>query len=214
MPAYRSQAEADIRVLVVARLREMLPGCRVINEINVESFGNRIDVLAVGETRLIAVEIKSEKDKLDRLKDQVAAMRLVTHEVFVSLHEKFLRPLGKEAIYGLVPPEDATNAVTWVYPRMARKGHVECGEEWFDRDRWKKPMQGLPPGAIGMLWREELQASCRELGVRGVAKLTMNECIDRIRWAMTGEQITRLICSTLRARKCVEADEPTMAKAA
>lgn len=208
MPAYRSQAEADIRREVVAQLRMMLPGCRIIHEINVESFGNRIDVLAVGDTRLIAVEIKSEKDKLDRLKDQVAAMRLVTHEVFVAIHERFLAPLGNEGQYGVTPPHDAHPAVTWVYPRSPRNGHVECGEHWALRDRWKKPMRGLPPGAIGMLWLKELQGVCRDLGERSVSKLTMAECVDRIRWAMTGDQITKMICATLCARQCVEADEP------
>jgi len=213
MPAYRSSAEAEIRVEVVARLRAILPGCRIINEVNVESFGNRIDVLAVGDTRLIAVEIKSERDKLDRLQDQVAAMRRITNEVFVAVHEKFLKPLGPDGRYGVVPPNDAAHAVTWAYPRLARDGHVECGVEWFERDRWQKLTIGLPPGAIGMLWREELQSVCRSLGERGVSKLTMNECIDRIRWAMTGEQITKLICATLRSRKCVEADEPMLVAA-
>ena len=56
MPAYRSSAEGEIRVAVVERLREMMPGCRIIHEINAASFGNRIDVLAVGEKSLAAVE--------------------------------------------------------------------------------------------------------------------------------------------------------------
>jgi hypothetical protein len=44
---------------VVGHLRQLRPGCRIIHEINASSFGNRIDVLAVGESDLIAVEIKS-----------------------------------------------------------------------------------------------------------------------------------------------------------
>lgn len=48
MPAYRSEAEAEIRVEVVALLRRQMPGCRIIHEINCAVWGpNRIDVMAV-----------------------------------------------------------------------------------------------------------------------------------------------------------------------
>lgn len=207
MPAYRSSAEAEIREAVVAHCRMIIPGCRIINEVNAASFGNRIDVLAVGEDDLLAVEIKSAKDKLDRLPDQIKAMRSVSNHVFAALHEKFLRPLGRpEHGYGLTVPDEASMAVVWVFPRVERKGHVECGETWFPFNRFAKPRRCLPPGAIGMLWREELQSVAADLGVRGAGKFTMEEAIDAIRWNMTGEQITRTICRTLRARDCVEAD--------
>lgn len=202
MPAYRSSAEGEIREAVVDRLRELIPGCRIIHEINAASFGNRIDVLAVGETEMAAVEIKSSKDKLDRLPDQIAAMRNVTNLVFAALHEKFLRKIG-ENVY---PPDEARHALVWVYPRIERKGHVDCGEAWDSRDRWAKPVKCLPPGAVWMLWRDELQSLCRGIGVRGVSKLTMEECIDHMRWNLTGEQVTRAVCETLRRRQCVEAD--------
>lgn len=204
MPAYRSSAEAEIREAVVAHCRLIIPGCRIINEVNAASFGNRIDVLAVGETDLLAVEIKSAKDKLDRLPEQIKAMRSVSNHVFAALHEKFLTPPQGHMHWML--PDAARGAIVWTYPRIERKGHVECSDTWFSFDRWAKPKKCLPTGAIGMLWREELHELCSGLGIRGVTKLTMEEAIDAIRWHMTGEQVTRTICATLRRRQCAEAD--------
>lgn len=204
MPAYRSSAEADIRAPVVAHLRLMVPGCRIIHEINAASFGNRIDVLAVGDARMVAVEIKSAKDKLDRLPDQVKAMKTVTREVFAAIHEKFLH-VQHSLVY---PPDEARGSLVWVYPRTRRVGHVDCSEEWRIKDRWQKSMVCLPPGAINMLWREELHNILRVIGESRFSKLDMGESIDRIRWRMTGEQTTKAICAALRARDCKEADPP------
>lgn len=201
MPAYRSSAEADIRGPVVERLREIIPGCRIIHEINAASFGNRIDVMAVGTDRIATVEIKSERDKLDRLEMQIRAMRSVSNMVYAALHEKFLNPLHG----GFYPPEGASGAITWIWPVADRDGYIECGSEWRERD-WRKPLQCLPPAALGMLWRNEVHDICRALGVKGAGQLTMEEARDHIVWRMTGREITHAICRTLRARKCVEAD--------
>lgn len=211
MPAYRSEAEAEIRVEVVKRLREIIPGCRIIHEINAASFGNRIDVMAVGEDRIAAVEIKSAKDKLDRLPKQIKAMNTVAHHVFAALHEKFLED---NRHLGPMPPDEARNAVVWIYPRANRGRNIEVNTEWASKERWAMRKHCLPSGALGMLWREELQAICAGLGLKGVSKLNMPEAQDAILWAMTGQELTRTICATLRARKCVEADPPIGAIAA
>lgn len=211
MPAYRSQAEAEIRVEVVKRLREIVPGCRIIHEINAASFGNRIDVMAVGKNTIATVEIKSEKDKLTRLPAQLAAMHGVSNLVFAAMHEKFLE--HNEHI-GAMVPDVARSAVAWIYPRKDRKGHVECRSEWAAKERWAKPVQCLPSGAIGLLWRKELHAICKRIGYRSVSKLTMPEAQDRILWALNGQQLAIAICDALRARECVEADDPIITEEA
>jgi len=203
MPAYRSSAEAEIREPVVAKLRALIPGCRIIHEINAASFGNRIDVLAVGDDTLAAVEIKSAKDKLDRLPAQIAAMANVSNFVFAALHEKFLNTMHG----GFYPPSEANGAIVWAWPVADRKGHVHCGTDWQDRDRWRKPLQCLPIGALSMLWREEVQQVCRGFGIKAAGQLTMEQARDHITW-MTGADITRMICATLRQRECVEGDQP------
>lgn len=204
MPAYRSEAEAEIRTEVVTRLRELIPGCRIIHEINACSFGNRIDVLAVGEDRLAAVEIKSAKDKLDRLPDQLAAMHGVSNMVYAAIHEKFL----EQNRWGVTPPSEARGAVKWVYPKKPRKGDEYCSALWHEKQRWKKQHRCLPSGAIHMLWRKELQQICRDLGHRSTSKLNMPEAQDFINWNMNGEQLARAICGALLRRECVEADPP------
>lgn len=210
MPAHRSEAEADLRVPTVARLREILPGCRIIHEINAGSFGpNRIDVMAVSETRILTAEIKSAKDKLTRLPAQIRSMRSVSHGCFAVLHEKFLKRLGRQP--GWYPPEEARNAVVWVWPQIDRpSSHVECSAYWIERDRWQKPKVRLtpPPGALDLLWREELYEACRAHGIPAMKKHTMSELTDKLIWALTGEEMTRMICGTLRRRACTEADPP------
>ncbi|WP_292173967.1 hypothetical protein [Mesorhizobium sp.] len=85
MPAYRSSAEADIRDAAVAKIRQRRPNARIIHEINVSSHGpNRIDVLAVDRAEIIACEVKSAKDKLDRLPAQVASMFGAAHHVIAA----------------------------------------------------------------------------------------------------------------------------------
>lgn len=205
MPAYRSAAEAEIRTAVVQHLRILIPGCRIIHEINASSFGNRIDVLAVGRDRIAAVEIKSKRDKLDRLKDQITAMDGVTHEVYAALHERFLKPFGPAGKYGFLPPDEAGSTTVWAYPLADRDGHIDIRGAWRASRHDKMT---LPDGAINILWREELQAICSGLGVPRFSRLTMSEAIDHIKYRMTGAEIKDRICRILRNRSCPEADAP------
>lgn len=208
MPAYRSSAEAEIREAVVAYLRKIRPDARIMHEINASSFGNRIDVLAVCPEEIIPVEIKSEKDKLDRLRDQVEAMEMVSNTPIVALHGRFLTRI-RDNVY---PPSEAGEAAVWVYPRRDRPGHVMCGREWRLSTPFRKVRLCLPPTAIEVLWRSELHAICRWLGLSGIGRMDMATAIDEIRWRMTGAEITRSICSALRSRECAEADAPVTAK--
>lgn len=189
MPAYRSSAEAEVRDAVVARLRAIRPEARIMHEVNASSFGNRIDVLAVSRAEIIAVEIKSERDKLDRLPDQVKAMKGCAHHVVAAVHEKF----------GLAAVKEATGwrAHHWFYP-----AEIEF---------WTEPRTAitlpLPSGAIDMLWREELLAMCGQFGVCVPKRPTMGQMIPALRWQLTGRDLTLGICAALRARNCIEADE-------
>lgn len=202
MPAYRSEAEAEIRGAVVEHLRLIRPNARIMHEVNAGSYGNRIDVLAVDVCEIITVEIKSAKDKLARLPEQVKAMRGVSNIVVAALHEKFLQTHRNGAFH---PPEEANGAITWAFPRIARAGHVHCGEEWRDFE-YHRPPSCLPPGALMMLWAAELQGICARLGVPKARSLAMPKAADAIRWRLTGEEIAREVCAALRARRCIEVD--------
>ena len=189
MPAYRSDAEGEVRQAVVARLRQIRPNARIMHEVNVSSFGNRVDVLAVDRAEIIAVEIKSAKDKLDRLADQVKAMLGCAHHTIAAVHEKF----------GLAAVREATGwrATHWFYPA--------------DTAYWTEPRPSptipLPSGALDMLWRDELLTMCGKFSVCVGKRPTMGHMIPALRWQLTGRDLTLGICAALRARICVEADE-------
>jgi len=219
MPAYRSPAEADIREPVVTRLRQMRPDHRIIHEINVCQGGNRIDLLSVGKSELIAVEIKSKKDKLDRAPAQIAAMQGVAHHAICAFHRKFLaeKEIGNPNVadferdgapfcYELPPEIPRHNLSSWVWPEP------ESGEFRFGLGQWKAfdftLQQPLPANAIHMLWRDELWQMCGQLQVSANSRSTMHDMVRDLRWHCSGKELTEGICSALRRRKCVEADPP------
>lgn len=97
---------------LVERLRRIRPEARIIHEIQSACQGpNRIDLIAVSRSEIIAVEIKSERDKLDRLPAQVGAMLGCAHHVIAALHERFLAepaPTGTRRVVCPAPPQPRT----------------------------------------------------------------------------------------------------------
>lgn len=223
MPAYRSSAEAEIRDAVVARLRMIRPKARIMHEVNCSLWGpNRIDVLAVSPAEIISVEIKSERDKLDRLPAQIASMLTMSHHVIAALHEKFLvegkKPTNKWAAHyerdGVfwrkeLPPE-AAKATPWVYPER-RRAIMGVHQGFDDLASWRQPDQAIQKpniGSVDMLRADEMRTFCKIMGVPAGRRATLANTIPLIKWACTGEQITKGVCAVLRARECPEADPP------
>ena len=210
MPAYRSPAEAEIREPVVARLRELMPAARIIHEIQSVCQGpTRIDVLAVTPDRIAAVEIKSSRDKLDRLPAQLEAMQGCAHHPIVALHAKHFEVTeASNAVTWISAPKEAGYGVVWGFD-LPQARDAEPYRRHEIHDRWSKWMACPPAGAVNMLWRDELRAivARRDL-ISRTSKLTMPELIDVLCWHLTGAELTREVCTALRARKCVEADPP------
>ena len=218
MPAYRSEAEAEVRTAVVDRLRKLRPDARIMHEVNASSYGNRIDVLAVCPAEIIAVEIKSAKDKLDRLPDQLEAMRGCAHAAIAALHEKFLVETKTNKFAGTIErdgaffymarPDVAPWGGTWIFPERRR-----APEKWHDElFPWTEPdpavQQPLPARAIDMLWRDELLTMCGRFGVSVPRRAGMLVMVNALRWQLSGRDLTRGICAALRERACIEADPP------
>lgn len=213
MPAHRSEAEEQIRKPVVAALRRMRPNARIMQEINIDARRNRVDVMAVDRAEIIMVEIKSAKDKLDRLPAQVEAMRRCSHHTIAALHRKFMpeiESVSKVRLDGL--PWDLRY---WWYPRaedMAEAQHPAF--DWEEPDIRNSLQTPLPPGALSLLWRDELENLCIHLGLTIPPKARMRQMEYALRWGATGRDITLGICRELRARKdCAEAD-PAIEEAA
>ncbi len=217
MPAYRSSAEGEIRDAVVSFLRQHRPNARIIHEINASFGGNRIDVMAVDRSEIIAVEIKSAKDKLARLDSQMKAMKRVAHHALAVLHEKFLveRPSNQStahferdgAYYRYNRPEGFEHdRDVWIFPQKLRA--LNPGYDWLAK--WPEPnlqpFTALPETALQILWHEELRDLCNLLSIPTGKRPTNASMINSLRWLATGRDITRGICWSLRARACIEAD--------
>ena len=224
MPAYRSDAEAKIRTAIVDRLRQMRPDARIIHEINVSTYGpNRIDVMAVSPDTIIAVEIKSEKDKLDRLPAQMLAMKGCAHHAIAAIHETFLveRETNAGAAqyerdgkhYMLALPDVVGHDIAWVFPEAPRA--LDSDYDWLFPWRMPQRLVGvtLPHCSLDLLWRDELAWLCARLRIAAGRRSTMSEMVTALRWHCNGQELTGGICAALRMRRCVEAD-PEIAEAA
>jgi hypothetical protein len=81
----RSDEELAMRALVVPKLRARWPEARIIHELPLRYSKRRIDLAAVTPTEIIAVEIKSSRDVMDRLEAQIRAFLPVSQLVMVCL---------------------------------------------------------------------------------------------------------------------------------
>lgn len=224
MPAHRSEAEAEIRTAVVDRLRILRPQARILHEINTRENGNRIDVLAVSPDEIVTVEVKSSKDKLERLPSQILAMRGCSHHTVAAIHERFLveQKTNEWAAhferdgehYRFEKPDESRGAdMVWVHPipdeipsppkKLAARQSLH---------RWLLPdpalQSPLPAETIKMLWADDLKWLCNHLKIHTGSRPTKSLMINILRWHATGRDLTRGICEALRRRECIEADPP------
>lgn len=225
----RSAAEQEIRDAVVERLRKLRPRARICHEVNVNGqWSNRIDLLAVDEAELIAVELKSEKDTLKRANDQISAMQTVAHHIILALHERHLveaetnrhaahySKIDRTFWMRKIPDEIRLRLgdMAWVYPEYQRspQGYDLNTGMWREPERCYERV--LPHDAINMLWREELLELCGKLRISVGKRPNMTEMIRALRWHANGRELTAGICSALRRRKFAEADDPAQLRAA
>ncbi|WP_300009629.1 hypothetical protein [uncultured Roseobacter sp.] len=211
MPEHRSDAEKEIRDAVVARLRMARPNARIIHEINLLDGLVRCDVMAVDRSEIVTVEIKSERDKLDRLETQLDAMRRTSHTAIAALHRKFI-PQDQIEARATMPRIDFMkyDQIVWWYP-----GAQDFAEAHHPAFCWKEPpiengiQNPLPPEAMSLLHAGEMAAMCANLGISTPRKANMKQMERALRWSASGRDICLQICGALRARtRAAEADDP------
>ncbi len=213
-----SADEEEIRVAVVARLREIMPAARIVHELNVAgTSSNRIDVAAIDRQAIVAVEIKSRKDTLKRLDEQWIAFSRCCHLVVVAAHEKHFiehrEPHWRESL----PAELRLNhpgfenwsrrKSIWRYPRPDRDPHG-YDQPWTFcaiRDVRKQPQASA---MLDMLWAEELRAECSRHRLASGSRRNRPEMIADMVWNMTGREIAEAVCRQLRSRSFVRSDLP------
>lgn len=174
-----SAAEERIRVKAEAMLRSAFPDARLVHELVLKQGGCRIDLAAITPDRLICVEVKSERDVLDRLPDQVEAMRRVCDAWCIATAAKHLDKCREIAGWLHAFEEDG----------LARVG------------LWRESLGGVcnAPARLDMLWADELRWVARIKAARW-------PCIIAASDSMTGAQVRRAVCGALRAREFPRAD--------
>jgi 16S rRNA G966 N2-methylase RsmD len=87
--ANRSSEELEMRALIVPELRRRYPTARIIHELPLRYSARRIDLAAVTEDAIVAVEIKSSRDVIDRLEAQLRAFNPICQNMYVALAPKW-----------------------------------------------------------------------------------------------------------------------------
>jgi len=204
----KSEAEREIRDAVVNRLRMHLPGCRIIHELALG--GSRTDVAAVTETELYVVEVKSEKDTLKRLKEQMRFARECATGVIIAAHRKFFdeTPYANGEPRLIFPEENRYRAdKVWCYPEPEESYTTALFHRWdmpFE-SKWCHPRLN-PHGMLSLLLKQELIDVCNSLDISVKTKDRWCDIYRNILWRATGEEMTPMACKHLRAREFAEAD--------
>ncbi|RUV37447.1 hypothetical protein [Mesorhizobium sp. M7A.F.Ca.MR.148.00.0.0] len=211
----RSLAEIEIRQKVVARFRELWPDARIIHEMNVEGGAARADVVAVQPDRVWICEIKSERDTLSRLPDQVKFFGPSCHGLIIAAHAKWTtspgmsEPHPKHGYRTTIPSkiDDSLTGVSrrlydlWTYPEPV----LTSGRHW------SAPFSAQVPWyhrMIHLLWSDEIRAVAGEHRIACTSKTSGSKLAKDLSQLMNGREIERAVCKQLRARTFAEADEP------
>lgn len=203
MNPFVSQSERDIRAAVVDRARELWPSARIIHELNVEHGQCRADIAAVTADTLVLIEIKSERDTLHRLGNQLRAFRPVSHHLIVAAHERWCR--GSKYPNCDIDPilrHAQCDASLWQYPEP---------DERYGLRHWSAPHTATRPWPhrmLRLLWTEELRIIAAGAGMNRVSRRSGHTLADDLSLILTGRQVEQAVCATLRARQFAEADPP------
>jgi hypothetical protein len=166
-----------------------MPRARVIHELNVETGRCRVDLAAIDTDRLVLVEIKSRKDKLDRLKEQCRIFAPACHRLAVCYASErwTYETIRSHSGYGIdVWPEDQPS---W----------------WTFRDGFTPPNTSA---MLNLLWRDELHAEATRAGFQPRTRDSRSPLMATLWRGLTGAEVVAAVCRQLRARRFAEGDPP------
>lgn len=210
-----SVAEREIRDAAAGFFRAQRPDARIIHELVVG--GCRADLAVVQTERIALVEIKSSRDTLKRLAEQVRQFKRASHEVIVIADEKwFDRTPYNNGMPRFVPSDALQDgapypAEIWAYPEdKARRSY----RPWH-MPHWRA-VSAQPHAArlLELLWKSELLAECFRHRISVSSRTTCPVMIRDMAWHMTGAEIARAVCRQLRQREFPEADAPIVERLA
>ena len=185
-----SAAEERIRTKAEAALRAAFPDARIVHELVVRQGSCRIDLAAITEARLVLLEVKSERDVLDRLERQFEQAREVADAVLVVTTEKHINKARKLVGYLEACTEDQVAAELngWI----SRRVHEATTNS---------------PARLAMLWADELRAVAQS-GGRASRTASIISASDNL----TGAEVRHRVCAALRAREFPRGDPPILSE--
>jgi hypothetical protein len=172
--------------------------------------GCRADLAAVQPERVTLVEIKSRKDTLKRLEEQVRQFTRAAHEVIVIADEKWFDATPyKSGAPRFVPSEAlqqaGANVTIWAYPENEARPNYSA---WSIPRWWATFAEPHAARLLEICWKDELLAECRHHRIPATSRTNMPTMIRDMALLMTGREIARAVCRQLRMRSFPEADAP------
>lgn len=184
-----SEAEERIRSKCEAALRQQFPDARIIHELVVHQGSCRLDLAAVTPSRIVLVEVKSERDVLARLPQQAKEARRVSDLFRAVVTEKHL--------------DKARAYAGWLETVTEDEFARSIGTSYATKQLMATPVNA--PARLAMLWADELRIVA-ECG----SKANRTDCIFKASEYFTGSEIRRRVCAALRARSYPRADPPIL----
>lgn len=207
MTTNRSDEELAMRGLIVPELRKRYPASRIIHELPLRYSSNRIDLAAVTEREIVAVEIKSSRDVIDRLEAQLRAFAPISSRIIVALAPKWNERLPVKITHrpGSISHEPQFTETqqlirsigcswleTWTVDAAA--GSIEPTQEsWRANLPWTAEM-------LHMLHVEELIDIAHRRRISVAKRATHREIYEECFGLLTGQEIVSDVCRALRAR--------------
>lgn len=187
-----SAEETRIRTKAEECLRAAFPDARIVHELVVKQGSCRLDLAAITPQRLIIVEVKSEKDVLDRLEKQARQTRAVADGFMAVVADKHL--------------DKAREVLKWLDVCSETNAEREIVHgAYFARSVMKALTNA--PARLEMLWAQELRivAGTSPKASRAVSILHASDY-------MTGSEVRHRVCAALRAREFPCADPPVLSE--
>lgn len=201
-----------MRELIVPVLRDRWPTARIVHEFPLRYSANRIDLGAITETEIIAVEIKATRDThgvTERLAEQVRAFTPIAHRIIFALAPKWAADdSGARRILSNMRQA----GLAWETWRVsAEAGTVDTldAPRWFDvRHSFPWPWR-----LLDLLWAEELREIAVSYRVLGAGGTQHDVLRDKLAMVLTGRQAVMAACCALRGRAAFAAgsDPPVRA---
>lgn len=221
---YRSEEEGAMRCIVAAKLRDEYPGARIIHELPLRYSTNSIDMAAVTDSAIVAVEIKSSRDKLDRLERQLRAFAPICHRLIVALAPKWnekLPAIEAREKYGFsyrTPLTEAQRIIagvsesfieTWTV--CASSSSVERTDGGYSRNEHPWAFR-----ALYILHVAELKQILVKRCISSGGRYTHDVMVHAICAQLPGLDVMRAVCAALRTRAAFDqaSDPPISAPSA